>query len=164
MLKKLKIGLLTLFIALICTACPYQTPVPISEAALPIDEELLGRWKDDAKNKKEFIEISKKDATHYRIVQHKLNEELQVFEKNEMSGHLSKVNDTLYINLLQRNGYFHPYKIRKVTNKHIKLFPLSDHIKEKFEQSTALQSYIAQYQHLSFFFGNEMEMLKDAKE
>jgi hypothetical protein len=163
MLKKLKTGLLGLFIALICTACPYQTPVPISEATLPIDEALLGKWKDDVNNKKEFIEITKKDATHYCIVQHTLNEELQVFEKNEMSGHLSKVNDTLYINLLQRNGFFHPYKIQKITNKHIKLFPLSDHIKEKFEQSAELQSYIIKYQHLSFFFGNEMEMLKDER-
>jgi hypothetical protein len=163
MLNKLKIGLLGLLLVLLCTACPYQTPVAISEATLPIDEELLGKWKDDVSNKKEFIEITKKDATHYRIVQHTLNEELQVFEKNEMLGHLSKVNDTLYINLLQRNGYFHPYKVQKISPKYIKLFPLSDYIKEKFEKSADLQNYIAQYQHLSFFFGNEMEMLKDEK-
>jgi hypothetical protein len=162
-MKKLLNYALLLIILLCCTACPYESVVPIDVANLAIDETILGNWKEQDSSNKDFFAIKKLDNQRYTIIENTLNESLEVFEKKEYQAYLSNIDAVLFLNLQAKkdNKTFLLYKIEvSADKKQLILLPLSEYIKEKFTNSTELRSFISKNKNLSFFYGKEMVLVK----
>jgi hypothetical protein len=162
-MKKLLNYTLLFMILLCCTACPYDSVVPIDVANLSIDENILGNWKEQDSNNKDFFAIKKLDNQHYTIIENTLNESLEIFEKKEYQAHFSEVDNTLFLNLQAKKDSktFLLYKIEvSADKKQLTLLPLSEYIKEKFANSKELRNFISKNKNLSFFYGKEMVLVK----
>ncbi len=152
-----------LLVLFCCTGCPYESVIPIDSPQIPIDETVLGKWKDAESTNKDFYEFKKLDTYHYLIIENTLDEALEVYRKEEYTGHLSLVAGTLFWNLKTDKGNkgYLLYKVEFSKDKQqVALLPLSEHIKEKFENSKDLQAFIAKYQDLSFFYGKAMAFVR----
>lgn len=157
-----KVGLFG-FIALLflCTACPYQSPVPVDEPNQPVKEELLGRWKVDV-NGKDFYEISKLDANTYQIVEHTHKVEGAV-ERKTYVAHTSTIDDMTFLNVKMTrqganpvpNADFLIFKMKIDNDGKVTLLPVTENVREKFDDSAALRNFIKENDRLSFFYEKE---------
>lgn len=163
MLTKIYNILALLVLLFCCTACPYESQVPIDSPQISIDETLLGKWKDAESTNKDFYELKKLDNQRYAIIENTLDETLEVYRKEEYTGYLSLVSGMLFWNLKTSKpdkGYL-IYKVEFTKDKQqFTLLPLSDNIKEKFSNSQDLKAFIDKYKALSFFYGKEMNFVR----
>jgi len=158
-----KIILLSTILAL-CTACPYESAVPISKAKIPIKKQFIGKW-TDAPESNNFIEIKAKGEYLYLIEENVFSRVKKVHEVKKYYAHLSKIDSTLFLNVSPRDSLekafrddsFLLYRLEQVDSIKFKLHPLSKHIKEKFENSEDLKDFIQKYKALSFFYGEVSE-------
>lgn len=155
--KLLNFSLLAVILFL-CTACPYESNVPVDVAKNPINETILGRWKESTEKGVDFVEITKLNDKQYNITNYTHNEEKLEFKTETYLAHLSQVDgiDFLNISSTKKTSTFMIYKMILVDDKKtMTLFPLSEHIREKFTTSKELQDFISKYKDLSFFYGEE---------
>jgi hypothetical protein len=158
MLNKLLNFSLLAMIVLLCTACPYESDVPVDVAKIAINESVLGRWKENTAENKDYCEITKLNATQYTITNYTKDEAKEAYKTKEYIAHLSKVDGMDFINLSnpKKPSIFMIYKIvLSADGKTMTLFPLSEHIREKFTTSKELQEFISKHKNLSFFYGQE---------
>jgi hypothetical protein len=138
-------------IALVFAGCPYESAVPIDTASQPVSRLLLGNWTstDDQGGTASFV-ITKSDNNHYAIVQ---NDGKQT---ETYSGFLSKVGEVLYLNLKGAEGGYNFAKLDFNTHAtQLTVSFISDALKEKFNSSAELKSYILKNQGSGSFFDSE---------
>ncbi len=146
----------------ICTACPYESPVPISAAQLPIDRQLLGKWTDSPESN-DFFEVKAKGEFIYLIEENVFSKARKVHEIKKYYAHFSSIDAQLFLNISPRDSLEKPirddfllYQLVKKDSTSFSLTPLSEHIDEKFTTSSDLQGFIQKYMNLSFFYGKEI--------
>jgi hypothetical protein len=152
-------GLLVLLF--LCTACPYQSTVPVDEPNQPVREEFLGKWKVDAAAK-DFYEVTKADENIYQIVEHTHKVEGTV-ERKTYVAHTSAVGDMTFLNVKMTrqganpvpNADFLIFKMKYVEGDKITLLPVTENVREKFDNSAALRKFIEEHDALSFFYEKE---------
>ncbi len=148
----------------LCTACPYESTVPISEAKIPIKKQLIGKW-TDAPESNNFIEVKAKSDYLYLIEENVFSRVKKVHEVKKYYAHLSEIDSTLFLNVSPRDSLektftddsFLLYRLEQVGSDKFKLYPLTKHIKEKFDNSEELRNFIQKYKALSFFYGDVSE-------
>ncbi|MCS7017852.1 MAG: hypothetical protein RMJ87_02490 [Cytophagales bacterium] len=157
-----KFGLLSLVALLfLCTACPYQSPVPVDAPNQPVRDELLGRWKVDV-NGKDFYEISKLNEYTYQIVEHTHKIEGAV-ERKTYVAHTSSIGDMIFLNVKMTrqgnnavpNADFLIFKMQTAEGGKVTLLPVTENVREKFDNSEALRAFIQENDKLSFFYEKE---------
>lgn len=151
-------------ILFICTACPYESATPIDTPKFPIDENLIGQWKEKGDVGKNFYDMQKLDNQRYSLIENTLNENAEAFTQKEFIAHISQVDGQTFLNIQSKKKLqtFMLYKIDfSADKKQITLSPLSEHIREKFSNSKDLRQFISTHKNLSFFYGQEMVLVKN---
>lgn len=162
-MKKQLFRLLSLALVIFCcTACPYQSEVPVSEP-ISLDPSIVGKWKAPQSKKEDYMEVRKTDDKYYLIVEYSYNQTQKQYATKEYIAHLSELNGAKYFNVRVKkvdeknstppSGFF-LHKIEIKPNE-IVLSPITEFIREKFNTSADLQSFIQKHSNLSFFFGGE---------
>jgi hypothetical protein len=152
-------GLLALL--LLCTACPYQSPVPVDEPNQAVKEDFLGKWKVDVAAK-DFYEVTKADENIYQIVEHTYKIEGAV-ERKTYVAHTSTIGDMTFINIKMTrqgnnpvpNADFLIFKMQSANRGKVTLLPITENVREKFDNSAALRKFIEENDKLSFFYEKE---------
>ncbi len=167
-MKKQLFRLLSLvLIVFACTACPYQSEVPVGEA-ISLDPAVVGKWKTPLGKKEDYMEVRQTDDKYYLIVEYSYNQTQKQYATKEYTAHLSELNGTKYLNVKvkkvdEKNStppsglFLHKIDIK---GNEIVLSPLSEFIREKFSTSADLQNFIQKHSNLSFFFGEDQVFTK----
>lgn len=163
---------------IVLTGCPYASEVPLSEANEKFSKEILGKWlapsdaKKEAENIKLMPEYRKKLTPTYYIISAISKTALKI-EKHEFqtsdstytvklhNAHTSKVGDYTFINIKPEDeSKYYLYRIEFFENKYMTLYPVTDYIKETFENSEDMNAYFNKYKELSFFYSQKEEYVK----
>ncbi|WP_448520697.1 hypothetical protein [Rhodoflexus sp.] len=144
-----------------CTACPYQSSVPVDEPNQAVKEEFLGKWKVDVAAK-DFYEVTKVDENIYQIVEHTHKIEGAV-ERKTYVAHTSAVGNMTFLNVKMTrqgtnsipNADFLIFKMKSVSGDKIMLLPVTENVREKFDNSADLRKFIEANDALSFFYEKE---------
>ncbi|MEM1135790.1 MAG: hypothetical protein AAGI07_08110 [Bacteroidota bacterium] len=166
-MRNISIAILILFF---CTACPYESPVPISKKGNKMIKSLVGKWYR-AEDKQLFYLIEKADKHNYRIIEHAYNEKTESYDLSIYKGFITELKGVYFLNisqykantneiLVQERPTYYLYKLKVTDEKIIQLFPLSNYIREVFSKSEELKKFISQNMHLSFFYGEEETLLR----
>ena len=148
-----------LVLVFLCIACPYESPVPISDPTVEIDKRMIGKWKKDM-NGKDFYKIEKEDKLTYKIEENTYNSSDEKFEKHYYHAYISKVNEVDFLNVkgakneksMMSSDNYYLYKLQFIDDNNFRLYPVSDYITEKFSSSADLAAFVAKYMNLSFFY------------
>lgn len=167
--------LIALFILMVCTGCPYESPVPISQQGEAFFDELIGKWQRKEESQNYYL-VDALDKKNYKIVENAYNDETESFEVTLYKGHITKIKNNYFFNITQYKANetpaasdeimisaaptFYLYKIDVKDNGTFTLQPLSNYIKEEFEKSKDLESFVEEHMHLSFFYGEEEVFIK----
>lgn len=163
-----KNNILLLSILLLCTACPYESYLPIDKPNLAIKKALIGVWKSATEREEpDNYDIRKFDDFTYLITENTYSKEDKKLEQKHFKAHLSTLEGNLYFNLkmikdevnITVSDNFFLYKI-EIQDTKMTLYPLSQYIKEQFSTSAELQGFIKKHQNLSFFYATESEYIK----
>lgn len=156
-------------IGILLTGCPYDSPVPITKAGIPVPGEFLGHWmKTDESDEEEHpthYHLVKKDATSCTLYEIKHNEPKD--DSTVYIAHFSKINQTIFLNLRQANKgdpedmSYYLYRI-KSEGKTLVLDGITDNIREKFKTPEELHAFVKANMHLSFFYnhGDQIKLKK----
>jgi hypothetical protein len=147
--------------------CPYESKVPISDPTIKISDDFIGEW--NYKDTKTRYIISKDDDYHMKITSipvDSISKDTAVY-----IAHISKIKDYSFLNITKvakENNFFssgvgtyYLYRIVKSGKNEMTLKEVTNNIKEKFESSKELYSYIEKYMDLSFFYGTEENYIKN---
>jgi hypothetical protein len=158
--KKLLRRIILLPLLWICAACPYNSKVPIDEPRIKINENFLGTWEKSV-NSKDYIEVKKLDNFHYLIEQFTAVELNRQFERKEFHAHISVVNNQQFLNVKQIpvpgnpssvDNTFFIYRLDLSNPAEIRLSPLTEFIREQFNDSESLRRFVERHMSLSFFY------------
>lgn len=159
-------AILLLISLFMLTGCPYQSAVPVGDPEKKLMKSLLGKWqKGDEDNN--FYLVDKLGKYQYQIEENVFNSELQDFEKAYYQGHITEVNGEKFLSIINQTldedggqNYFSIYKLEINSDSEFVIFPVSNYIRESFDESTELHAFIEKNMHLSFFFGEEESFKK----
>ena len=143
-----------LFCSALFFACPYESTVPIDEANVNTDPQLLGTWKK-VNTEDESIVVRALDKTHYAIEKigksENGTEHYLAFE--------SIVSGFHFLNIQRKDSAegeqkYMLYKML-VRADSVTLTEITDNIDEQFSNSAALKNFIAGNMKNSYFFNKE---------
>ncbi|MDW7694116.1 hypothetical protein R9C00_05120 [Flammeovirgaceae bacterium SG7u.111] len=160
-MKILTKSILLLIALFMLTGCPYQSAVPVGDPEQKLMKSLLGKWQKGEEDNNFYV-VDKLGKYQYQIEESIFNNELQDFEKAYYQGHITEVKGEKFLSIINQTldenagqNYFSIYKLEINSDSEFVLFPVSNYIRENFDESTMLKEFIAQNMHLSFFFGEE---------
>lgn len=173
-MRNLAIALLFLFI---CTACPYESPVPISNKGDKMMESLLGKWQREEDVQNYYI-VEKQDDRNYKIIENAFNDETGSYDITLYTGFITEIKGTLFFNIKQFKANnssedeimipgqesYYLYKLVVNDDESFQLFPLSNYIREEFDKSNSLKKFVEQNMELSFFYGEEETFIRSTEE
>ncbi len=139
-------------IAVILTACPYSSKVPLSEPESKFPKDLLGEWKKSGSDNDYYV-IDKMDKYRFSIQKNAFSTSDSTYTKTNYTGFITEIGDVQFLNIIEEeaeNYYF--YKLVFNTKNNFLLYPVTDNIDEKFEISSKMRAFFDKYKHLSFFY------------
>ena len=123
--------------ALVLMGCPYTSTVPISEPTVAVPDTFIGTWeRKDSEGEK--TEVKRTGPNTFDVIQPGMEEGSSTVYK----GFFSEVNGQLFMNV--KEGDF------KITLKEV-----TPYIRETFESSTQLRTFIEKNMQNSYFFTTE---------
>lgn len=159
---KNRFPVLLLLLALSVLGCPYESPFPIDEPSIKVDNNLLGSWMGIGEMRDTtYYAVSKKSEFQYQVKsEKKVLEDLPTI--TEFVAHISNVGANKFVNIIRDMREEAKYMIYNVKSYdgQIILTELNSDIKEPIQSSEELKEFIAKYMHLSFFYGIEMVLNK----
>jgi hypothetical protein len=139
-----------LTLVLICTACPYETNVPIDTPKFPVEQRFLGTWrlKSGSKN---YFRIARHDTRRYRVEEYAYNAQTGNYQIRYYAGHITYLKGVPFLNIKVLEGkedtavapldQYYLYKINVLGSREIELIYLSEKL-PKFSSSSALRNHI----------------------
>src|SRR5690349_1763354 len=101
--------------ALLLTACPYSSSVPVTAPGAGITKELFGKWiaaSDLTYDDPTFYSIGKYDDNRYEVIESVFNSYDNKYTKTTYLMHASPVNGKVFMNLQElAGGDYHIYKL-----------------------------------------------------
>ena len=171
--------LLAIFaIALLVTACPYASEIPLSSPNEKVPQQLLGKWLSPSDAEKEveqmkmmpeyrkkltptFYVISAIDKTSMKIEKHEFQSSDSTYTIKLHTAHTTKIGNATFLNIKPSDETkFYFYKMTFPDAKSLELNPVTDYIKEDFTSSTTMKAYFDKYKELSFFYSAKEEYKK----
>lgn len=179
-MKKTSI-LAILAIAILVTACPYSSEVPLSTPGEKIPQQLIGKWlspsdaEKEEENKKMMPEYRKKltptfyvisgiDKNSMKIEKHEFQSSDSSYSVKLNTAHVTTIGGVKFLNVKpnDENKYYF-YKMVFPAGNKLELYPVSDYIKETFTDSKSIYSFFGKYKELSFFYSSKEEYQKVTK-
>jgi hypothetical protein len=147
-------------IVIFFTACPYTSSVPIDNASVKVDKNLIGKWvktSDQTNENPTFFVISNIGDLKYNIVKNEYNSYDSAYSQTVYVSYISKIDNLSFMNMQQDGkGDYYLYRI-ELGNGEFTLYELTDNIDEKFNTSEELKAFIKKYMNLSFFYNKDEE-------
>lgn len=148
-------------ILIFLTACPYESPVPISAAEGDIDKALLGRWVAESDISSEypgeFYQINDLGGRLYEILKNELNSEDSTYRSETFITHISDLSkggdDYRFLNM-KKDGKFYLHRIVLDGDSFV-LYEVTENIDEQFSSSEDLKAFVQANMHLSFFYNKD---------
>jgi hypothetical protein len=146
--------------ALLC-GCPYESDVPIDQPAVKINPKIIGAWEDQEGH--DVYNVSRKDDYTYAI---------EVIEKKDnkvdhSTAYTSNINGTVFLNIYEDNPgagkKYSLYKIEMKGDNAVKVFPVTDNIREQFTSSSDLKKFFAANMKNSYFFEKPASFIRIEK-
>ncbi len=166
-------------IALLVTACPYSSEVPLSTPSEKIPQQLLGKWispsdaEKEAENMKMMPEYREKlypsvyhvittiDKTSVKIEKYEFQSTDTTYTVKPHTAHVTTVGNVTFLQVKPSNeNKYYFYKMVFPANESMELFPVSDYITEVFASSNEMKSFFDKYKELSFFYSAKEEYTK----
>ena len=153
---------------MVCTACPYESAISIDSPKVAVNKALIGVWKKETEREEpNNYDIRKADEFTYNITENIYKKEDRSLQQKRYSAFVSVLEGKMYlnvkmikdsVNITVSDNYF-LYKI-ELQDAKLKLMPLSQYIRERFEKPLELQNFIKKYQELSFFYAEHEDYVK----
>jgi hypothetical protein len=139
--------------AILFMGCPYSSQTSITETGAKVPDSMLGTWElsSSGEGAKDKIEISKADNNKVNIVKTAGYDGTV----NNYKGFFSEVGGSLYANVYEESEYGITYYFYKIVNdgaNKINVMEVTPYIRETFDNSAALKSFIEANQKNSYFF------------
>ncbi len=155
-MKRIKLYISLLALAVLLGGCPYESNVVIDEPSIKINDALLGKWKKEGD-----------DFVTYKVTQHsKYSYRIEKQEQGKKDSeifiaHFSHVDDQQFLNLsrLGEDGGYYLYMAILNSNKEIRLREVTENITENFTESASLKAFISKHKGLSFFYNKGEDVL-----
>jgi hypothetical protein len=156
---KTKSLLALLFVVIIVmTACPYTSTVPIDQASIKVDKNLIGKWvksSDVDAEKPNFYEIKSLSDKKYTIINNEYSTYDSTYTITNYTAHVSKIDDVNFLNMQKDGtGDYYLYRFELIENE-LTMFEVTDNIDEKFNTSQELRAFIQKNMLLSFFYNKD---------
>ena len=150
---------LFLFLGILLTGCPYESPVPIDTPNIKVDPKYLGTWEELQDH--EFYKVTKQDEYNYTVsITGKKDNKVE----NNIA-YLSVVNGATFLNLREdkpgdSEKRYSLYKIEMGKGDTLRALPVTSNIREQFNSSSALKKYISANMANSYFFDPDMVLVR----
>jgi hypothetical protein len=143
-------------VAMLLTACPYGSDVPIDQPTVKIDDKLLGKWEAKSSNDY-FYNVTKKDDFNYKFEKKgKTSTDVTSY-----TGFLTIIDGVKFMNVsddASSTKLYYLYKIEMSgSGAKATMIPVTENIDEKFTASADLKAYIKKYMALSFFYSKDQD-------
>jgi len=152
-----------LSICIFITACPYESPVPITPPSEQLIPSLLGKWVI-AGSDRDYVQIQKLNQFHYQITNFEYDDIGDNITKTIYRAHSSTLGRDIFLNISpvdsEKETYF-LYKIEFQGSDSLLLVEITDRIREKYSNSVELETFVKKYKDLSFFYGDETVYIKE---
>lgn len=160
-MKKSRIVLVGMIIlsGLIFTACPYSSTVPLSNATVSYDTEMLGKWilNDEYSDQPKYFIFSEIDKTKFKAEKYEYDSTDELYSVSATYVcFFTDIDGTRFANMSEEGTYYF-FKIVMDGKDQFALFEVTDNIDEKFESSTEMYAFFKKYKNLSFFFNKDEE-------
>ena len=150
------IAILSTF-AIIFTACPYSSNVPLSNAEIKVDPSIYGKWlKVDAfTDFPKYFVFSKIDGNKFHIEEFEYSSSDSMYNPTGVyESHFTQIGNITFANMLQ-DGHYYFYKIDFTTANEFSLYEVTDNIDEVFNSSEEIYAYFEKNKNLSFFYNKD---------
>lgn len=143
-------------LAMLLTACPYGSDVPIDTPSVKTDDKLMGKW--EAKSSSDyFYTVTKKDDFNYKFEKKgKTSTDVTTY-----TAFVSVIDNIKFMNVCDdasSTKVYYLYKIEQsASGAKTTLIPVTENIDEKFATSAELKTYIKKYMALSFFYEKDQD-------
>jgi hypothetical protein len=141
---------LLIFCLFLCTACPYESKVPIDLPKVPTEQRFLGQWRLKSGSKNYFT-VRQQDRFRYKIEENAYNATTGEYEKRFYAGHLTYLKGVPFLQVRVLEGTemtavappdsYYLYKIQGITSQEVELVLISEK-NPKFNSSIELKNYI----------------------
>lgn len=147
-----KFHFLTLIaLAILLAGCPYSSTIPLGEATIKIADSYIGTW-EKMNSDGEKVEVKRTGPNTMDIIQNGSDNSQTIYH-----AHLTDIAGTTFMNV-KEDGEFSNYllyKIEKEGDFKIKMVEVTPYIRETFETSAELRTFVEKNMQHSFFFTNE---------
>ena len=149
---------------LIC-GCPYESNVPIDKPGVKINPKLIGSWEaqEGQQEGQDVYNVSRKDDFTYAI---------EVIQKQDnkvdhSTGYSSIVNGSIFLNIADdkpgSEKKYSLYKIEMHGDNALKVYGVTENVRENFASSGELKKFIAANMKNSYFFEKPVNFIRIEK-
>lgn len=148
--------------------CPYNSEVSIDPVpSVPVIKDLYGIWAENDSASKRYV-IKPENDYVYTIDELQLNSSKSNYEQyTSYSAFLSNLDGTIFLNVKEKEGsdniFFSPnyyfYKLQ-VFKDSIILTPVTEYIREKFDNSSDLRLFFSTNMKNSYFFAQDQKYFR----
>lgn len=149
-------------ILVLLAGCPYSSSVPIDDGTVKVQASMVGKWVSSADKDSEnptYFEFTRDDNTHATAMKYEFSSSDSVYESTTYHLTFSDVSGDVFMNAIEDGGS--SYSLYKFVYDdkadEITTYEVTDYIKETFNTSSELKSFIAANKEKSFFFTNTVD-------
>jgi len=157
------ISVLCLFgLLMLIAGCPYSSTVPIDEGTARVPSGLEGQWikvSDKESENPPYFEIRKEDKTNATALKYEFSSEDSIYESTTYHLTFSDVTGDVFMNVIEEGGssyslfkFVYDEKAAEITT-----YEVTDYIKESFNTSAELKSFIAKNKDVGYFYTNTVD-------
>jgi hypothetical protein len=142
-------------LCLVLMGCPYESPIPLSEAATKPSDNLFGTWEESG-NPSVTITVSKADGNHMKVVKSTANEGSEPTIEN-YNAYITEISGKIFLNVSEVSDYetepkYYFYKIEKNGEFKLQLFEVTPNIRETFTSSDEMKKFFSANMNNSYFY------------
>ncbi|MBK7173472.1 MAG: hypothetical protein IPH84_09600 [Bacteroidales bacterium] len=156
-LQKVLVSFVLFGLVVLFAGCPYSSSVPIDEGSLKVPEYLDGKWvrtSDKDSESPTYFEIKKDDKNHATLMKYEFSSSDSIYESTTYHLTFSDVDGDVFMNAIEEGGSSYSlfkYMYDEKTNE-ITTYEVTDYIKETFNSSSELKSFISKNKDVSYFY------------
>lgn len=146
---------------LMLMGCPYTSTVPLSGADTKAPDYLIGTWElSGSEEGGDKVEIKRGSGNNIEITKTSTGE---YGSTENYVGHITNVSGVMFVNLAEVSEYedspssYYLYKIQKESDNKVILFSVTGNIRETFDSSDQLKSFVSSNMQNSYFFDSGEE-------
>ncbi|MGB9697388.1 MAG: hypothetical protein ACP5P3_08580 [Ignavibacteria bacterium] len=148
--------------------CPYNSEVPIDPIpTVPVIKDLFGIWAENDSASKRYT-LEPDGDFMYAIKELQLNSTTGNYEQfTEYSAYLSNIEGTIFLNVKEKEDFnnvfytsnYYFYKLQ-VFRDSVILIPVTEYIREKFDNSGDLRLFFSANMKNSYFYAQEQKYFR----